>query len=70
MSYGEFPPLDALPRDGLRKADVHYLVGLLDVRWADLDRSRHDPTLDGESAALLQEQQRIETLTNKLKVML
>ena len=66
---GEFPPL-YLTRDALRKADVAYLVGLLDVRWADLDSQRHDPTLDGESAAILSEQQRIETLQSKLKVLL
>lgn len=68
--YGEFPPLETLPNDALRRSDVQYLLSRLDVRWADLDSQRHDPTLVGDSAAVLDEQQLIENIQAKLKVLL
>ena len=68
MILGEFPPLEALPSDALSKADIDYLLTLLEERWRLCDRNRQ-PLPPPADQKLIDEQQRIETVQNKLKVL-
>ena len=68
MILGDHPPLDALPSDALSKADIDYLLLLLQERWRVCDRNRQ-PLPPPADQKLIDEQHRIEAVQNKLKVL-
>ena len=69
-AHGDYPPLDALPSDALRRSDAEYLLILTQTDWMAKHEAKNRETNLRLRDALSDELRRIEALQSKLRVLL
>lgn len=68
--YGDYPPLDALPSDALRRSDAQYYYELGQQDWLAKHEAKNRASNQRLRDAISEEMRAIEARQNKLKVLL